>query len=191
MAANSAAEKTAPEPLFLVQEFVNSVHFEPGEPTQDSLTDADALRSWLAEHGLMDGGDEVTEGDLRRALDVREGLRALLLAHNGLPLDPAMVGRLDRASSRAGMRVHFCADGPKLVPDAAGVDGAVARLMSVVTASVSNGTWERLKACPRHDCYWAFYDHSKNRSGKWCSMETCGNVEKAKAYRQRHRGAAA
>lgn len=191
MAANSAAEKTAPEPLFLVQEFVNSVHFEPGEPAEESLDDADALRAWLAEHGLIEPGDEVTEGDLRRALDIREGLRALLLANNGLPFDQAAVERLDRASSRAGMRVHFCAEGPKLVPDAAGVDGAIARLMSVVASSVSEGTWARLKACPRHDCYWAFYDHSKNRSGKWCSMETCGNVEKAKAYRQRRKETAA
>jgi predicted RNA-binding Zn ribbon-like protein len=89
------------------------------------------------------------------------------------------------------MRVHFCAEGPRLVPDAAGVDGAIARLMSVVAGAVAEGTWERLKACPRHDCFWAFYDHSKNRSGKWCSMESCGNVEKAKAYRQRHKATAA
>jgi predicted RNA-binding Zn ribbon-like protein len=187
MAANSAAEKTAPEPLFLVQEFVNSVHFDPGEPTKELITDAEALRAWLSDHGLMEAGEEVTEGDLRRALDVREGLRSLLLANNGLPLDETQVERLDRASSRAGMRVHFCADGPKLVPDAAGVDGAIALLMAVVASAVSEGSWERLKACPRHDCFWAFYDHSKNRSGKWCSMETCGNVEKAKAYRQRHK----
>jgi predicted RNA-binding Zn ribbon-like protein len=187
MAANSATEKTAPEPLFLIQEFVNSVHFDPGEPTTEFLTDAQALRGWLAEHELMEANEEVTEGDLRRALDVREGLRALLLANNGVPLDESKLEQLDRASSRAGMRVHFCSDGPKLVPDAAGVDGAIARLMSVVAGAVSEGSWERLKACPRHDCFWAFYDHSKNRSGKWCSMETCGNVEKAKAYRQRQK----
>jgi predicted RNA-binding Zn ribbon-like protein len=191
MAASSTVEKTAPEPLFLVQEFVNTIHFDPGEPTEEFLPDAEALRAWLAERGLMETDEDVTEGDLRRALDVREGLRSLLLANNGLPLDETQVERLDRASSRAGMRVHFCAEGPRLVPDAAGVDGAIARLMSVVAGAVAEGTWERLKACPRHDCFWAFYDHSKNRSGKWCSMESCGNVEKAKAYRQRHKATAA
>jgi predicted RNA-binding Zn ribbon-like protein len=189
--ANSTLEKTAPEPLFLVQEFVNTIHFEPDGPTEENLTGPEALRDWLAGHGLMEADEEVTEGDLRRALDVREGLRSLLLANNGLPLDDSQVERLDRASSRAGMRVHFCSEGPRLVPDAAGVDGAIARLMSVVAGAVTEGSWERLKACPRHDCFWAFYDHSKNRSGKWCSMETCGNVEKAKAYRQRRRQTAA
>jgi predicted RNA-binding Zn ribbon-like protein len=190
MATDSGGEKIAPQPLRLVQEFVNTVHFEPNEPSEEELTDAQALRDWLAGHGLMEADEQVTEGDLRRALDVREGLRALLLANNGLDFDPAKVERLDSASSRAGMRVHFCADGPRVVPDAAGVDGAIARLMSVVASAVSEGTWKRLKACPREDCYWAFYDHSKNRSGKWCSMETCGNVEKAKAYRQRQKTAA-
>jgi predicted RNA-binding Zn ribbon-like protein len=191
MVAESSAEKVAPKPLELVQQFVNSIHLEPNEHDEEELTDPSALRAWLAERGLMGAEEPVTDGDLRRALDVREGLRALLLANNGLPFDEAKVERLDRAASRAGMRVRFCADDPELVPDAAGVDGAIARLMSIVAGAVSQGTWERLKACPREDCYWAFYDHSKNRSGKWCSMETCGNVEKAKAYRQRHRGAAA
>jgi predicted RNA-binding Zn ribbon-like protein len=186
--ANSTSEKTAPEPLFLVQEFVNSLHLTPNGPDEEELTDAEGLREWLATRGLMGLDEPVSEGDLRRALDVREGLRALLVANNGMPIDESKVERLDRAASRAGMRVRFCDDDPRLVPDAAGVDGAIARLMSIVAAAVPQGTWARLKACPREDCYWAFYDHSKNRSGKWCSMETCGNVEKAKAYRQRHRG---
>ena len=34
---------------------------------------------------------------------------------------------------------------------------------------------------------WAFYDRSKNRSGRWCSMDSCGNVEKARAFRERNR----
>jgi predicted RNA-binding Zn ribbon-like protein len=184
----SSTSRTAPEPLELVQQFVNSLHLEPNAADEEELTDPGALRAWLSERGLMEPDEPVSEGDLRRAIDVREGLRALLLANNGLPFDEAKVERLDRAASRAGMRVRFCAEEPELVPDAAGVDGAIARLMSIVAAAVSHGAWERMKACSRQDCYWAFYDHSKNRSGKWCSMETCGNVEKAKAYRQRHRG---
>ncbi|MGH2778535.1 MAG: CGNR zinc finger domain-containing protein, partial [Actinomycetota bacterium] len=32
----------------------------------------------------------------------------------------------------------------------------------------------------------AFYDHSKNRSGKWCTMRVCGNRAKTRAYRERH-----
>ena len=101
------------------------------------------------------------------------------------------MARLDRAAGRAGMRASFASGAPELVPGAAGVDGALARLLAIVAASAEQGTWERLKACPRDCCLWAFYDKSKNHSKRWCSMESCGNVEKARAFRQRRRSAPA
>jgi predicted RNA-binding Zn ribbon-like protein len=52
---------------------------------------------------------------------------------------------------------------------------------------MENDTWARLKACRSDTCRWAFYDHSKNRSGHWCSMEVCGARHKAREYRARHR----
>ncbi len=48
-----------------------------------------------------------------------------------------------------------------------------------------DGTWSRLKAC--RQCEWAFYDWSKNRSGRWCAMSVCGNRTKVRAYRARRR----
>src|ERR671917_291523 len=183
---DSTPAKTAPQPLYLVQRFVNSVDLESGE---DELASPESLRAWFAERGLMDEGDEVSAADLERAVDVREGLRAVLLQNNGLPLDEARVERLDRAVRRAGVRVQFVPGrDPELVPDAAGVDGAIARLMAIVAAAVEHGRWGRPKACPREECEWAFYDKSKNRSGRWCSMDSCGNIEKAKAFRERRRG---
>jgi predicted RNA-binding Zn ribbon-like protein len=55
---------------------------------------------------------------------------------------------------------------------------------------MENGEWQRLKACRKDTCLWAFYDHSKNRSRHWCSMEVCGGQEKARAYRQRKKAGA-
>jgi predicted RNA-binding Zn ribbon-like protein len=185
---DSAPEKTAPQPLYLVQRFVNSIDLESGE---DELTSPEALRDWLAERGLMGAGEPVTKADLRRAVDVREGLRAVLMVNNGMPLDEDKLARLDKAVARACVRVRFRpgAD-PELVPEAGGVDGAIARLTAIVAGAVESGRWERLKACPRDPCFWAFYDTSKNRSGRWCRMEDCGNIEKARAFRQRKRGGA-
>jgi predicted RNA-binding Zn ribbon-like protein len=184
---DSVAEKTAPGALELVQRFVNSVDLESGE---DELASPAELRDWLAQRDLISGDQPVGKADLRRAIDVREGLRALLTANNGLPLDEERVARLDRAAERAGVRVVFRpgAD-PQLAPEARGVDGAIARLLSIVVAAAEQGDWHRLKACPRDVCQWAFFDHSKNRSGRWCLMEVCGNIEKARAFRERRRGA--
>jgi predicted RNA-binding Zn ribbon-like protein len=185
MVSESSPEKAAPQPLYLVQRFVNSIDLEDGE---EELTSPDALRRWLAERGLMQREEPVSEADLRRAVDVREGLRSLLLANNGLPHDEAKVERLDRAAGRASVRVRFRpGQDPDLTPEAGGVDGAIAQLMAIVASAVVEGAWQRLKACAHEDCFWAFYDRSKNRSGKWCKMEVCGNVEKARAYRERHK----
>jgi predicted RNA-binding Zn ribbon-like protein len=181
----SVPEKTAPEPLRLVQRFVNSVDLESGE---DELTSPAELRDWLAERCLIEADDTVSAADLRRALDVREGLRALLMANNGQPADAERVERLNRAAARAGVRVRFESGAePRLAPETRGVDGAVGRLMAIVAGAVEQGTWQRLKACPRDVCHWAFFDRSKNRSGRWCQMEVCGNIEKARAFRARHR----
>ena len=46
--------------------------------------------------------------------------------------------------------------------------------------------WKRLKTCRDEHCRVAFYDKSRNRSRAWCSMEVCGNREKARSFRQRH-----
>jgi predicted RNA-binding Zn ribbon-like protein len=184
---DSSPEKTAPQPLYLVQRFVNSIDLESGE---DELASPDALRDWLAERGLMGADERAGAGDLQRAVDLREGLRALLMANNGMPPDADKLKRLDKAAARAGLRMRFSGAGnPRLEPEPAGVDGAVARLLAIVAASVENGQWERLKACPRDPCYWAFYDRSKNRSGRWCRMEECGNIAKARAFRERRRAA--
>ena len=181
----SIAQKTAPQPLYLVQRFVNSIDLESGE---DELESPEALRGWFAERDLMGATERVGPADLQRAVDVREGLRALLLRNNGLPLDEDSVARLDRAASEAGVRVRFHPDqDPELVPDAKGVDGALARLLAIVAESAADGSWARLKACPREDCEWAFFDRSKNRSGRWCKMEDCGNLAKARAFRERRR----
>jgi predicted RNA-binding Zn ribbon-like protein len=180
--------KTAPEPLRLVQRFVNSTHIHEHHPADEELVSPEALRAWLAERGLMGASEPVSDADLAHAIDVREGLRSLLMAHNGEPLDRERVAKLDGVARSVQVHVCFGEDAePELVAESGGVDGALARLLAIVATAAEQGTWERLKACPRDCCRWAFYDKSKNRSGRWCSMESCGNVEKARAFRERQR----
>jgi predicted RNA-binding Zn ribbon-like protein len=180
--------KQAPGDLEVVRNFVNTVDLEDEE---EDLGSPDQLREWLSGRGLMEPDEPVTEGDLRRAIEVREGLRALLLANNGSPYDEGAIERLDRAASRAGLRLRFHPEGcAEFEPDATGVDGALARLLAIVAEARVEGEWPRLKACADDTCLWAFYDKSKNQSKKWCRMEVCGNAAKARAYRERHKAGA-
>ena len=175
--------KAAPGRLELVRAFVNSVDYFDDE---EDLPDPQALGRWLAERGLLDAGHRPSPDEFRRALDVREGLRAVLLSHNGAELDGEALKRLDRVADRAALSVRFSPE-PALEARSEGVDGALARLLALVAEARADGNWERMKACAHDPCAWAFYDQSKNRSKRWCRMDTCGNIEKARAHRARRR----
>jgi predicted RNA-binding Zn ribbon-like protein len=173
----------APGSLRVVQAFVNTVDREHGP---DLFDDPAGLEEWLERHLLP---ARVGAGDLDAAREVREALRALLLANNGEPHDPAAQAVLERAARRARLEPAFPPDGAALVPRATGVDAALGRILAAAFAAMLDGSWRRLKACPREVCGWAFYDRSTNASATWCSMRVCGGRVKAGAYYRRRRAA--
>jgi predicted RNA-binding Zn ribbon-like protein len=182
-----AESGAAPGDLELVRGFVNTLEVDE---EADELSSPAALASWLRGRGLM-RGRAATHADLMHALRVREALRALLSENNGQHTRKEAAAVLDRAARRARLGVRFRAGAGRLEPSAGGVDGALGRLLGISAAAMLDGTWPRLKACRHDTCSWAFYDHSKNRSAKWCSMQSCGNVHKARAYRERQRSGSA
>lgn len=184
MINESAPEKRAPEPLDVVQRFVNSADLESGE---DELDTPGALVAWMTARDLCDPGCRATAADHQRALKVREGLRAVLDGHNGASVDQDALEALEAAAGHASLRASFTAAQPRLAPVCGGIDAGLATLLGLVTTAAADGSWQRLKACADDGCRWAFYDQSRNRSGRWCSMATCGNQQKARSFRERAR----
>ena len=175
--------KPAPSELAVIEAFVNTVDLEDGE---EALSIPTELSGWLAEHDLADPGEAFSHDDLARAVAVREALRGLLLANTGGALDPAAPATLTAAADRAQLTVAVDEHGhARVEPRAAGIDRVFGRLLGIVARAQADGSWERMKACPWHSCHVAFYDHSRNRSRTWCSMEVCGNRAKAQTYRRR------
>jgi predicted RNA-binding Zn ribbon-like protein len=173
----------APGELELVRTFVNTYEVEDGV---EALSDPQALDAWLRTRGLL-RGEKAGRSDLANARRLREALRALMLGNNGVSVRKEAALTLNRAARRAGLGVRFDPGGTaRAEPTARGVDGALGRLLGIVSAAMADGSWERLKACRADDCRWAFYDHARNRSRHWCSMAVCGNRTKARAYRARH-----
>jgi predicted RNA-binding Zn ribbon-like protein len=154
----------APEPLRRVQLLVNSRDVEHG---------LEWLPDWLAERALG-------EGELDRARTLREALRALVLANNGIAADAAAYDAVNEAAARLALRLD--ADGRLRVVGAA---DALDEVVAVALSAMLDGSWSRLKAC--RNCCWSFYDRSPNRSATWCSMQLCGNRKKTRAYRARRR----
>jgi predicted RNA-binding Zn ribbon-like protein len=187
----------APGRLALVQAFLNSHYDLEIEHGAELLHSPTALVAWLGRAGLLDAPRETDadDHDLRRALVVREGLRAVTADGRGrLATDSGGRPRLLETATRgAAVEVR---PGPAgelrfVAAPAAGVSGALGVLLAIATVAIADGSWSRLKVCPGEDCGWAFYDGSRNRSGRWCSMSVCGGRAKARSHYHRRRSAEA
>jgi predicted RNA-binding Zn ribbon-like protein len=175
----------APQPLALVQDFVNTLN---REAEIELFADAASLRRWLRQRALIGAADTVTERDLRDAVELREAIRAILLSHNGESIPSEVRGIFDRYGSDAPLGGQVTEGGMvSLAPVRAGVPGAWAELFAIMAHASADGTWSRLKACRDDRCNWVFYDNSKNRTGHWCSMQLCGSRSKMRRYRERNR----
>jgi predicted RNA-binding Zn ribbon-like protein len=60
-------------------------------------------------------------------------------------------------------------------------------LQSAVDILVSKNDLERIKQCEGDPCGWLFFDTSRNRSRRWCSMADCGNRAKARRFYQKEK----
>ncbi|HET7170026.1 MAG TPA: CGNR zinc finger domain-containing protein [Gaiellales bacterium] len=177
------AANPAPGALLIVQELVNTLDVEAGT---DAIETPAGLRDWLRDRSLAPADLRPTDDEIARMAEFREALRGLLRANNGDPVDPEALRSLNRAG-RGGLRVRFDDDGTAaLVPQPEEpIAAVVGSIVAIVFTSIADGTFARLKACPARDCGWAFYDLSKNRSARWCSMAVCGSREKVRAHRAR------
>ena len=145
----------------LLVSFLNTLDIE--EDT-DQLADDDGHRRWAAENG-------VEPGDRAEAQRVRDALRAIVDGEDAalpavtLPVvpQPGTVSLTARTAAEAAV--------------------ASAVLLG------AQGKLARVKLCGGEDCRWAFYDASRNGSRQWCSMEVCGNRQKARTYRAKEKDA--
>lgn len=177
-------EKPAPGKLKVVQAFLNTANRKTG---RDDLAGPQQLRAWFSEQGLLGPKTRLSDDDVRQATSIRDALYHLLEARHTGQAAPDAIETLNRSARTAQMAVSFSSEGrARIEPLAPSVDGALGKIIAIVVDAMADGTWDRLKVCRADDCAWAFYDRSKNRSGAWCDITDCGNVAKARTYRQRH-----
>lgn len=187
MTASGTEHSSAEAALRLLEDFVNTNDLEDA---QEQLPDPGSLADWLVARGLLGTEVELGAPALERAIALREAIRELAAANNGLPANvAAAVGELNVTAARARLEPRLTDDGESvLAAQAGGIDAALGQLVAAVHQARAHGLWSRFKACGRDTCRFAFVDHSKNRSGRWCSMAVCGSREKSKRAYRRRRG---
>jgi predicted RNA-binding Zn ribbon-like protein len=173
-----------PHNLQLVIDFVNTLDVETGTDRTDTPSH---LAQWLDEQGLRALGEpSLGAPELAQAVELRESLRSVLVAHSRREEAAGAARRHEEVAAQGGLGVRFDANGAvQITPRAEGYPGVLAALLVPVARAGMDGTWARMKACVADDCHWAFYDSSRNRSGRWCDMAVCGNREKVRTYRRR------
>ncbi|KPL60980.1 CGNR zinc finger domain-containing protein [Rossellomorea vietnamensis] len=60
-------------------------------------------------------------------------------------------------------------------------------LQSAVDLLVLKNELERVKQCEGDPCGWLFFDTSRNKSRRWCSMADCGNRAKVRRFYQKEK----
>ncbi len=168
------------------QKFVAAV--ARGARLLDDLATPESARAWLVARGLIAEKTGVSEEDRQQLVSLRESLRAMAAANNGLKLEAAAVASLNEVAATIPLVLRFGEDGRvALEPAREGIDGAVGKLLTVVFDGIREGTFSRLKRCPGEGCPHIFYDASRNRTGTWCAMSVCGNRTKVRSYQRRRR----
>ena len=154
--------------VVLLEDLLNTVDVTA---RTDALADTASAAAWLAAQGRP---AEVDAADLELARGVRAALRGEL----GDP--PAPMPEI-------AVQVVLDDDGPRLAGAGTAMQRVLGEALAEAVALRATGEWSRLKTCALDSCRWVFFDASRNRSGRWCSMQGCGNKAKTAAYRARHR----
>lgn len=168
----------------LVKDFANTVDLED----TDELATPAGLAAWLAAAGLVEAGPAVDRQSHLAYLQLRTGIRDALAAH----VNPAAerVGAADAVLARLPVRVNLSSSADRVLlpsPDLPPIRRGLASLALAWARIVLTGEAARLKRCAQDSCGWVFWDVSKNRSRRWCSMRICGNRAKARSYAARQR----
>lgn len=183
--------RAPPRAAELVADFANTLDIHAGT---DVLRTPANLAAWLTARDLLAPAaptplDATLDGSVDAALHadcvaLRAGIREHLGTHVGDTPDRTVTAAADAALARFPVRIT--ADGT-LAPTAGptGAERAVAELAIAWSTLAVTGDDARLKRCAEHTCHEVFWDVSKNRSKRWCSMQGCGNRAKARAYAAR------
>ncbi len=173
---------SAPGGLGLVQDFLNTVNVQEYGP--DLLADTALARAWAAVSvrtwSLLRGVDAepptLNDADLSRLRALRDTIAKMVA---GEPPDQTAAVSATLTLSDTGE--------VRLEPSGGGWRWLASALWAEIMLGQQDGTWRRVKRCHNHTCGSTFYDRSKNNSGVWHDVKTCGNVANLRASRARRR----
>lgn len=181
-------------------DFINTVHSRVEEERHEYLETYADLLEWCRYTELLPEErlkilSKQAKGDLQEArkamteiIDAREMLyRFFSAVAAGETIASQDLGAFNSRLSESLSKLRFTADDGKLHPGWKTGDPDFGeplwRVMKSAYDILTEEPFDRIKECEA--CGWIFLDQSKNKSRRWCSMQTCGSIHKAKKYYRR------
>ena len=181
----------------LAMDLINTQARSSAGELTDYWSSGDAVFGWLQQQGAVPASAAGKTVDRTDLLAQAKALRTLAQELVGARKQgaPGDVARLNGY-------LHAHRTSPHLARDDAGAlaltriacDATAASLLGPVAEAVAQllveGDFARVKQCEHPDCILWFYDRTKARRRRWCSMALCGNRQKAARFRKRSAAAA-
>lgn len=178
----------------LALDFVNTVGNRLSETERrDYFRSPDEFIRWIGEAGLAppgkNGNKFIALRDVQKAIAFRESLYRLFLkeAHRKSP-QPEDLRSLNGilAKHRSRMELARRNEGYEWrAGSSSSVDWILGQVAEAAAALLTSAELAKLKICHNETCGWFFVDRSRNLPRRWCSMDDCGNLAKARRHYRR------
>lgn len=181
-------------------DFVNTVNQRHSPPHVEYLRGYEDVLILSERLGILPAQTLQTLGDyaalhpekaqrlLTEIIRVRENLFALFSAiAAGKPVEPAVLAAFNNDLQGVFSHLRFVnGEGMPRLSWTQEPDDLLLPLRLAMRSAyeiLTGYSASRIKSCPA--CTWLFLDASKNNTRRWCDMQVCGSIDKAKRYYHR------
>lgn len=182
-----------PEELALLYDFVNTLdcrrYVERGAAHTggDEFETPSQMEAWMRRRRLLQPGKRIDAHDYRRTLNLRDVLRSFLqLSAEDRRQDLDAARKLTAAAKDFPLALVVTNKSAVMLQAAPG-SSALGCVLAEVYGLAKTDRLARLKTCASEECHWIFFDRSKPANRHWCSSNLCGNRQKTRTYRRKHR----
>jgi CGNR zinc finger len=137
-----------------------------------------AVKTWSAAHGADLRPPALDDADLAKLRALRTSIGQLVAGEWPTGRGTGFLSASFALSDTGEVRLD---------PSGGGWRWLASALWGEILLSQHADTWRRIKQCHNPHCGSAFYDRSKNNSGVWHDVKTCGNAANLRASRARRR----
>jgi predicted RNA-binding Zn ribbon-like protein len=207
MTAGLDEKKYALEAGRLCLEFANTLDWHGSDHPEETLHSYDGLLLWAQDRRVVGDQEaarqqeraaqepELASQVYRQAIDLRDAVyRTFASLAAGAQPTPDDLDRLNAVLAQSLPHLRLVDTGGSFTWQWMDAGTALDRVIWDIALSASqlltSPDLDRVRECAdEHGCGWLFFDTTKNRSRRWCSMDGCGNRAKARRHYARQKSA--